>query len=84
MDQKHASRPAIVNRLKRAEGHLRAIIEMIQAERPCVDIAQQLHAVEGAITKAKRELIHDHLDHCLESHDAGADLADLRRLAKYL
>lgn len=84
MDQKHASHPAIVNRLKRAEGHLRAIIEMIAAERPCVDIAQQLHAVEGAITKAKRELIHDHLDHCLENHDAGPDLADLRRLAKYL
>ena len=83
MDHKHASHPAIVNRLKRAEGHIRSIIQMIEAERPCADIAQQLHAVEAAITKAKRELIHDHLDHCLEHHEGG-DLTELRRLAKYL
>ena len=87
MSDQHASHPAIANRLKRAEGHLRSIIEMIEAQRSCLDIAQQLHAVEAAITKAKRELIHDHLDHCLEGRDAGGDphqLSELRQLAKYL
>lgn len=62
----HASHPEIVKRLKRAEGHLRSVVEMIEAGRPCLDIAQQLHAVEAAVANAKRVLIHDHLDHCLD------------------
>lgn len=61
-----ASHPDIVKRLKRADGHPRSVIEMIETGRPCVDIAQQLHAVEKAIQQAKKTLIHDHLDHCLD------------------
>ena len=62
----HETHPEIVKRLKRADGHLRSVIEMIEAGRPCLDIAQQLHAVEKAIGQAKKTLIQDHLDHCLE------------------
>lgn len=69
MDQEphiHETHPMIVKRLKRAEGHLRSVIEMMEAARPCLDIAQQLHAVEKAISQAKKTLIQDHLDHCLD------------------
>ena len=62
----HQSHPDIAKRLKRAEGHLRSVIDMIETARPCLDIAQQLHAVEKAIGQAKRTMIQDHLDHCLE------------------
>jgi uncharacterized protein len=48
---------AIAKRLKRANGHLETIIEMIEAGRPCTEIAQQLRAVEGAIENAKKALI---------------------------
>ncbi|AQT94517.1 MULTISPECIES: metal-sensing transcriptional repressor [Pseudomonas] len=83
----HQTHDAIVKRLKRAEGHLRSITSMIEARRPCVDIAQQLHAVEKAICQAKRTLIQDHLDHCLEDSvtlDSLASLAELKQLTKYL
>jgi DNA-binding FrmR family transcriptional regulator len=83
----HKSHPGIIPRLKRAEGHLRSIIEMIQAGRPCLDLAQQLHAVESAVANAKRELIHDHIEHCFEESQ-GADLRttlrELKQLTKYL
>ena len=36
------------------------------AGRSCLDIATQLQAVESAITQAKRTLVQDHLDHCLD------------------
>lgn len=62
----HETHPEIIKRLKRANGHLKSVIEMIEAGRPCLDLAQQLHAVEKAISQAKRTLIQDHLDHCLE------------------
>jgi uncharacterized protein len=84
----HASHPAIVKRLKRAEGHLRSVIAMIEQGRPCADLAQQLHAVEAAVGAAKHELIHDHIDHCLEvgtdGDNAAATLQDLKAITKYL
>jgi hypothetical protein NreA len=84
---KHESHPEIAKRLKRAEGHLRSVIQMIADERACMDIAQQLHAVEAAISKAKKELIHDHIEHCLEAEPSGGSretLIELKQLAKYL
>ena len=58
--------PEIAKRLKRAEGHLASVIEMLEAGRPCMDLVQQLHAVEKAIGNAKKELIKDHIHHCVE------------------
>ncbi|MGQ7794060.1 metal-sensing transcriptional repressor [Faunimonas sp. B44] len=80
---RHASHPDLVKRLKRASGHLRHVVEMIESGRPCAETAVQLQAVERAITAAKRTLIHDHIDHCLGRGD-DQDIADLRALAKLL
>ena len=86
----HESHPEIVKRLKRAEGHLRGIVEMIETGRPCLDVAQQLQAVEKAIAQAKRTLIQDHLDHCLE-HSVGTlpreqrrSIDEFKEITKYL
>jgi uncharacterized protein len=48
---------AIVRRLKRADGHLQKTIEMIDAGKPCILLAQQLEAVESAIENAKKAFI---------------------------
>jgi DNA-binding FrmR family transcriptional regulator len=50
-DQMHHSHPQIVKRLKRAKGHLGSVIEMIETGRSCLELAQQLHAVEKAIAR---------------------------------
>lgn len=62
----HDSHPAIIKRLRRANGHLSSTIEMLAQGRACLDVAQQLQAVEKAIQHAKKALIQSHLDHCLE------------------
>ena len=86
----HESHPEIVKRLKRAEGHLKSIIAMIEDGRPCLDLAHQLHAVEKAVTNAKRALIQDHLDHCLEDAvgprpaDQRRAMAEFKAITKYL
>jgi uncharacterized protein len=87
---KHTSHPDIVARLKRAHGHLGSVIEMFAGDRACVDLAQQLQAVESAITNAKRELIKDHMEHCLGNGSGQSDtdpasaLREFKLLAKYL
>ncbi|OYW37458.1 MAG: metal resistance protein [Brevundimonas sp. 12-68-7] len=86
----HETHPEIVNRLKRAGGHLRKTIVMIEAGRTCLDLAQQLHAIEKAVAAAKKALIHDHIDHCL-AHAASEDavqarraMAEFKTITKYL
>jgi DNA-binding FrmR family transcriptional regulator len=87
---RHDTHPEIVKRLKRAEGHLKSVIAMIEGGRPCLDIGQQLHAVEKAITNAKRTLIQDHLDHCLEDtvgalqRDQRQSIDEFKSITKYL
>lgn len=79
----HASHPAIAIRLKRAEGHLRRVIAMIEEGRPCLDLATQLQAVERAVAEAKRALIHDHIDHCVTGTEAH-DLTEIKALTRLL
>ena len=86
----HTAHPDVLNRLKRAHGHLQNVITMIENKRACVDIAQQLHAVERAIGAAKKIVIHDHLDNCLDkivSDDAAqlrTSIAEFKDITKYL
>lgn len=69
---------------------MRSVIAMIEGRKPCLDIAQQLHAVEKAVAQAKRTLIHDHLDHCLEEtlgplpRDKRGSVNEFKEIAKYL
>jgi DNA-binding FrmR family transcriptional regulator len=86
----HSTHPQVRNRLKRADGHLHNVIVMIDEGKPCLAIVQQLHAVEKAISAAKKALIHDHLDHCLEEsvraqpRGSRAAVAEFKDITKYL
>ena len=86
----HSSHPDIINRLKRAEGHIKSIIKMLEENRGCLDVAQQLHAVEKSITNAKKTLVHDHIDHCLNhaindnTIDSAEALKEFKDITKYL
>ncbi|APO52212.1 metal-sensing transcriptional repressor [Bradyrhizobium diazoefficiens] len=90
-DHIHESHAEIVKRLKRADGHLQKVIAMLAEGRPCLDLAQQLHAVEKAISEAKKTLIHDHVDHCLDAAANGGAgkstksvLAEFKAISRYL
>lgn len=86
----HSSHPEIMKRLKRADGHLQTIIKMLEEERGCLEIAQQIHAVERAVNAAKKALIHDHIDNCLEtamgptSREQRAPVDEFKAITKYL
>ena len=87
---RHESHPAIINRLRRARGHLDKVVAMLEAGEPCMTLAQQLQAVESAIASAKTTLIEDHLDHCLD-HVAGPldaakrrQIEEFKKMARYL
>jgi DNA-binding FrmR family transcriptional regulator len=86
----HTNDVELKNRLKRAQGHLAAIITMIEENRDGLETAQQLQAVISALEKAKTVLVADHIEHHLEdvvgplSSEARKKLERLTDLAKYL
>ena len=63
---------------------------MIEEERGYLDIAQQLQAVESAIGRAKKVLVHEHIDHCLEhavregTQSSDVTIKEFKAITKYL
>lgn len=86
----HAANPDLLNRLRRAHGHLAGIVKMIEEGDDGLKIAQQMQAVVSALDKAKTLIVTDHIEHHLEElvgplpSAARADLARLGELARYL
>lgn len=87
---KHKTHPDIINRLKRAHGHLASVMVMLEEQRECLEVAQQLHAVIRALESAKSVFIHDHLEHCLDdvavssAQPTRAALQEFKDIVKYL
>ena len=79
----HTTHKDVVNRLKRADGHLQSIIEMVEGGRSCLDVAQQMHAVIRALEGAKETFIHDHIDHCLEAAMGPTKRADRTTISEF-
>ena len=48
----------ILKRLRSAEGHLGAVIGMVEAGQNCEKVLNQLHAVEAALQASGRHLLH--------------------------
>ena len=58
-------KPAIAKRLARVEGQVRGISRMIDEDRYCIDILDQIAAVTKALQQVAIGLLHDHLGHCV-------------------
>jgi DNA-binding FrmR family transcriptional regulator len=54
----------LVRRLKRIEGQVRGVQQMVQDERYCPDVLAQIAAVEAALHAVSRALVKNHLRHC--------------------
>lgn len=55
----------LINRLKRIEGQVRGIQNMIENDRYCVDILTQIAAINAAMNKVGLHLLENHTHHCV-------------------
>jgi DNA-binding FrmR family transcriptional regulator len=61
-------------RLGRIEGQVRGIARMIEEERYCIDVLNQIRAVKAALDKVEQVTMGDHLKHCVaHAFHAGTD-----------
>ena len=77
-----------INRISRINGHLEHIKRMIDTDEDCAQILIQLSAVQSALNGLGKEIIQEHLDHCIrhtiEDGDTEALEAFERALQQYL
>jgi DNA-binding FrmR family transcriptional regulator len=55
----------LLTRLKRIEGQVRGIQNMIENDRYCVDILTQISAINAAMNKVGLHLLERHTHHCV-------------------
>ncbi|MFD3260270.1 metal-sensing transcriptional repressor [Paenibacillus lentus] len=55
----------IINRLKRIEGQVRGIQNMVETDRYCTDILIQISAINAALKKVSLNLLERHTHHCV-------------------
>jgi DNA-binding FrmR family transcriptional regulator len=70
-----AEKDQVLKRLRRIEGQVRGIQKMVDEDRYCIDVLQQLSAVQAALDKVGLKLLDDHVKHCMAE---GADDAKRR------
>ncbi len=67
-----------LNRLKRIEGQVRGIAQMVGDDRYCIDILHQVQAVKAALTKVESAILKDHAACCVSEAIASGDADDQR------
>jgi DNA-binding FrmR family transcriptional regulator len=66
MDQGYGDdKQAIQKRLRRIEGQVRGLQRMIDDDRYCIDVLEQVSAATRALQSVALELMDDHLAHCV-------------------
>ena len=66
-------------RLRRIEGQIRGIDQMVEADRYCIDVLTQISAATRALQAVALELLDDHLSHCVaQAMEAGGPEAEAK------
>ena len=76
-----ADKTQIARLIKTARGQLDGVLRMVEDDRYCLDIVNQILAAQAILKKANREILRAHLDTCVtsavEANDAKEKIGEL-------
>ncbi|MFW7269761.1 metal-sensitive transcriptional regulator [Gluconacetobacter sp. Hr-1-5] len=70
---------ALINRLRRIEGQVGGVLNMVENDRYCVDILMQISAVKSALDGVAIQVLSTHASGCVRKaveEDGGEDAID--------
>ena len=80
-----ADKEQVMRLLKTARGQIDGIINMVEEDRYCIDISNQLMATQSILKKANRMVLRAHMDCCVrEAVESGQPDQKLDELAALL
>jgi DNA-binding FrmR family transcriptional regulator len=59
------TKSVVQRRLRRIEGQVRGLQNMVEGDRYCIDVLDQISAVTRALQAVALELLGDHISHCV-------------------
>ena len=68
-----ADKTRVTKLLKPARGQLDGILKMVEEDRYCIDVSQQLMATEAMLNKINKEILTAHLKHCVSNAQTQAE-----------
>lgn len=71
-----------INRLAKAIGHLQHVRSMIENDEDCAAVLTQLSAVNSALKSLSREIINEHMTHCITHAIEDGDLETVAEFQK--
>lgn len=72
---------SIQTRLRRIEGQVRGIHNMVEEDRYCIDVLTQVNATRAALESVALQLLADHTEHCVtEAIRSGKGASKVREL----
>ena len=71
-----ADQKTVLRLLKTARGQIDGIIKMVEEDRYCMEISQQVTAADAMLRRANREILTAHLKHCVENAKDDKERAD--------
>ncbi len=71
-----ADQKTVLRLLKTARGQIDGIIKMVEDDRYCMDISQQLTATDAVLRRANKEILTAHLKHCVEHAESDQERAE--------
>jgi DNA-binding FrmR family transcriptional regulator len=70
---------AVLARLRKIEGQVRGIHKMVESDRYCIDVLQQISAATRALQGVALNLLDDHMAHCVvNAVEAGGEEKDAK------
>jgi len=78
MDEK--IRKSVTQRLASAAGHIKGIERMAQEDVYCIDMIQQIQAVQAALNKVSTLMLDTHLSTCMMTAVRGKDIDERQRM----
>ncbi len=70
----------IINRLKSIEGHVRGVEKMVLEDAYCIDIVNQINAIQAALHKVSNIVLDRHLHTCVTTAIRGDDPDERERV----
>ncbi len=61
-----SDRQKVMRLLKTARGQIDGLMRMVEEDRYCVDVSNQILATQAILRNVNSQILHDHLDHCVK------------------
>ena len=71
--------PKLISRLSRIEGQVRGVARMVEEDRYCIDVLDQIQAIKAALKKVEEQILKSHSAHCVAHAIKSGDAADQKK-----